>query len=72
MARDAEISKQRHLLIVGLVFTIPLFLISMSRDLGLLPPQLATAAWLDWLLLALATPVQFYVHIFTPCLLFWD
>jgi Cu+-exporting ATPase len=27
----------------------------------LLPPQLATAAWLDWLLLALATPVQFYV-----------
>ena len=61
MAREAEISKQRHLLIVGLVFTIPLFLISMSRDLGLLPPQLATAAWLDWLLLALATPVQFYV-----------
>jgi len=61
IAREAEISKQRHLLIVGLVFTIPLFLISMSRDLGLLPPQLATAAWLDWLLLALATPVQFYV-----------
>ena len=60
-AREAEIAKQRHLLIVGLVFTIPLFLISMSRDLGLLPPQLATAAWLDWLMLALATPVQFYV-----------
>jgi Cu+-exporting ATPase len=60
-AREAEIAKQRQLLIVGLVFTIPLFLISMSRDLGLLPPQLATAAWLDWLLLALATPVQFYV-----------
>ena len=60
-AREAEIAKQRHLLIVGLVFTIPLFLISMSRDLGLLPPQLASAAWLDWLLLTLATPVQFYV-----------
>jgi Cu+-exporting ATPase len=60
-ARLAEINKQRRLLIVGLIFTIPLFLISMSRDLGLLPPQLASAAWLDWLLLALATPVQFYV-----------
>lgn len=60
-ARQAEINKQRRLLIVGLIFTIPLFLISMSRDLGLLPPQLASAAWLDWLLLALATPVQFYV-----------
>ena len=35
-AREAEINKQRHLLIMGLVFTIPLFLISMSRDLGLL------------------------------------
>ena len=61
MARQAEINKQRQLLIVGLAFTIPLFLISMARDLGLLPLQLATAAWLDWLLLALATPVQFYV-----------
>ena len=60
-AREAEIAKQRHLLIVGLVFTIPLFLISMARDLGLLPPSLAAAPWLDWLMLALATPVQFYV-----------
>ena len=60
-AREAEISKQRHLLIVGLVFTIPLFLLSMARDLGLLPPQLAEAAWLNWVMLALATPVQFYV-----------
>jgi Cu+-exporting ATPase len=60
-AREAEIAKQRHLLIVGLVFTIPLFLLSMGRDLGLLPPLLAEAAWLDWVMLALATPVQFYV-----------
>lgn len=60
-ARQAEIAKQRHLLIVGLVFTIPLFLLSMGRDLGLLPPQLAEAPWLDWVMLALATPVQFYV-----------
>ena len=61
IARQAEINKQRQLLIIGLVFTIPLFLISMARDMGLLPPHLAMAAWLDWLLLALATPVQFYV-----------
>jgi Cu+-exporting ATPase len=62
-AREAEIAKQRHLLIVGLVFTIPLFILSMTRDLGLLPPVLATAAWLDWLMLVLATPVQFYVGL---------
>jgi Cu+-exporting ATPase len=60
-AREAEIAKQRRLLIIGLIFTVPLFLISMSRDLGFLPAQLASAAWLDWVLLALATPVQFYV-----------
>jgi len=60
-AREAEINKQRHLLSVGLIFTVPLFLISMSRDLGLMPPMIAHAPWVDWLLLILATPVQFYV-----------
>lgn len=60
-ARQAEIAKQRHLLTLGLVFTIPLFLLSMARDFGLLPPQIAEAAWLNWLFLALATPVQFYI-----------
>jgi Cu+-exporting ATPase len=52
---------QRKLLIVGLIFTIPLFIISMGRDMGLLPAWLATAPWVDYLLWALATPVQFYV-----------
>ena len=60
-ARMAEISQQRHLLITGLLFTVPLFLIAMSRDLGLLPMHWAHAAWMDWLMFALATPVQFYV-----------
>ena len=32
-----EIDTQRHLLIVGLIFTIPLFLLSMGKDFGLLP-----------------------------------
>ncbi|MBN1937734.1 MAG: copper-translocating P-type ATPase [Anaerolineae bacterium] len=60
-AREAEIAQQRHLLIVGLIFTIPLFLLSMSGDLGLLPMEWAHAPWPKWLMLALATPVQFYV-----------
>ncbi|HEX9617526.1 MAG TPA: heavy metal translocating P-type ATPase [Anaerolineales bacterium] len=60
-ARQAEIAQQRHFLIVGLIFTLPLFLLAMGRDLGLLPMSLAHSPWLEWLMLALATPVQFYV-----------
>jgi P-type Cu+ transporter len=60
-ARQAEIDQQRHYLITGLIFTVPLFLLAMSRDLGLLPMHIAHAPWVDWLMLALATPVQFYV-----------
>lgn len=59
-AREAEIASQRRFLILGLIFTIPLFLIAMSRDLGLLPAQI-NEAWINWLMLFLATPVQFYV-----------
>ena len=74
LAREHEINTQRHLLITGLVFTIPLFLLSMGRDFGLLPAfvYLPDAPmhiggmreaqwWFNWLLLALAIPVQFYV-----------
>lgn len=60
-AREKEISKQRHLLIVGLIFTIPLLIISMARDFGLLPQYIAESMLLDVTLWALATPVQFYV-----------
>lgn len=60
-ARAAEILQQRNLLIIGLIFTIPLFLLSMARDFGFLPPSLAHAPWMNWLMLVLATPVQFYV-----------
>ncbi len=59
-ARQAEIRQQRHLLLVGLLFTVPLFLFSMGRDLGLLG-HWAHAAWTNWVMLLLATPVQFYV-----------
>ncbi|MCX7670169.1 MAG: HAD-IC family P-type ATPase, partial [Anaerolineae bacterium] len=74
MARRNEINLQRRLLLVGLLFTVPLFLLSMGRDLGLLPafvymPHDAAQVagmrmawpWFNWLLLVLATPVQFYV-----------
>ena len=45
---------------LGLAFTLPVFVISMGRDFGLLG-EWASAPWVNWLLLALATPVQFYV-----------
>jgi len=71
-ARQAEIDEQRRLLIIGLTFTIPLFLLAMGRDLGLLPSffyvqnstmggMRESPAWLNWVFFALATPVQFYV-----------
>jgi Cu+-exporting ATPase len=60
-ARQHEIDAQRRLLITGLIFTIPLFLFSMSIDFGLLPTQWMEATWAMVLMFALATPVQFYV-----------
>ena len=60
-ARAVEIAKQRHFLTVGLILTVPLFVLSMSRDFGLLPMSWAHAPWMNWLFLVLATPVQFYV-----------
>ncbi|MCB8984675.1 MAG: copper-translocating P-type ATPase [Ardenticatenaceae bacterium] len=59
-AREAEVKHQERRLIVGLIFSVPLFLLSMSRDFGLLGDW-AQANWVNWLFFALATPVQFYV-----------
>jgi Cu+-exporting ATPase len=59
-ARKNEIREQRRLLIVGAIFTIPLFMLSMGRDMGLWG-EWAMAPWVNWLMFALATPVQFYV-----------
>jgi Cu+-exporting ATPase len=58
-ARQDEINQQKHLLIIGLVFTIPLFLLSMIRDLFM--PPWGEQPWVALLMWALATPVQFYV-----------
>jgi Cu+-exporting ATPase len=60
-ARRIEIEKQRHLLIVGIVFSLPLFLLSMSGDLGFLPASITHSYWLKIVMMALAIPVQFYV-----------
>jgi P-type Cu+ transporter len=59
-AREAEIVHQTRRLIVGALFTIPLLALSMARDLGLLGAW-SMASWFNYLLWALATPVQFYV-----------
>ncbi|MCJ7715032.1 MAG: heavy metal translocating P-type ATPase, partial [Anaerolineales bacterium] len=60
MARTKEIQEQRKLLLIGLFFTVPLFVLSMSRDFGFLGSW-AHNTWVNWLMLILATPVQFYV-----------
>ncbi len=58
-AREAEIADQTRKFWVGVAFALPLFLLSMARDLGFLG-MWAHAPWVDWLFLAMATPVQFY------------
>ena len=70
-ARENEINEQRRLLMIGLIFTVPLFLLSMGKDFNLLPAFVYSTnvmegmreaqPWFGWLMLALALPVQFYV-----------
>ncbi|MGB9738215.1 heavy metal translocating P-type ATPase [Chloroflexus sp.] len=83
-ARAHEMALRRRRLLVGVVFGLPLFILSMARDFGLIAPWLigegaamvaamagsamneimhmvaARDDLLNWLFLALATPVQFY------------
>jgi P-type Cu+ transporter len=58
-AREEEIRDQTRKFMVGLFFSTPLFVLSMSRDFGLVG-MWSHAAWVNWLFFALATPVQFY------------
>jgi Cu+-exporting ATPase len=73
-ARQAELRQRRRRAIVGLSMALPAFMLSMGRDLGLLAillgPRFAPInahhhapeqAILNWLLFALALPVQLYV-----------
>ncbi|MEE4111438.1 MAG: heavy metal translocating P-type ATPase, partial [Desulfobacteraceae bacterium] len=59
LARNAEIRNQTIKFFVGVLFTLPLFLLSMARDFQLIGAW-SHAAWVNWLFFALATPVQFY------------
>jgi len=60
LAREHEINEQRRLLIVGLIFTVPLFTFSMLRDFNILG-MWAHAAWANYAMWLVASPVQFYV-----------
>lgn len=57
--RERRIQRERTAFWVGVGFTLPLFILSMGRDFGILG-HWAHSPWVNWLFLALATPVQFY------------
>jgi Cu+-exporting ATPase len=59
-ARAEEIADQSRKFWTGVAFSAPLFLLSMARDFMLVGAW-AHAPWVNWLMLALATPVQLYV-----------
>jgi Cu+-exporting ATPase len=60
-ARNNEIAYQKRLLILGIIFSTPLLIYSMSGDIGLIPGMFFHSIWSKILMLVLATPVQFYV-----------
>lgn len=61
-AREREFKNQKRSFLVGLVFTLPLFTLSMGRDF-FLPGEWPQAVWVNWLFFFLATPVQFYTGL---------
>ncbi len=58
--RDAELKRQKFQFAVGLLFTFPLFLLSMGSDMGLIG-EWSQDIWVKWIMFALALPVQTYV-----------
>ncbi|MDM4013969.1 heavy metal translocating P-type ATPase [Roseiconus lacunae] len=58
-ARDSE-RRARWLMWLGVALTLPLFVLSMGRDFGLWGSW-AMAPWVNYLMFALAIPVQFVV-----------
>ena len=62
IARHAEIKDQTQKFIVGVVFALPLFLMSMSRDFGLIGSW-SHASWVNWFFVFRSPPVQFYTGI---------
>ena len=58
-ARHAEIKDQTRKFAVGVIFALPLFVLSMMRDFNLVGLW-SHAPWVNGFFLVLATPVQFY------------
>ena len=58
-ARNAEIREQTRKFFIGLFFTLPLFALSMGRDMSLFGSW-AMHPLMNWFFLVLATPVQLY------------
>ncbi|MDW8318216.1 MAG: heavy metal translocating P-type ATPase [Anaerolineae bacterium] len=56
-AREAELADRRRRLLVGALLTVPIVVLSMGHDFGLIPHFAARG----WLLLLLTIPVQFWV-----------
>ncbi|MCG9128546.1 copper-translocating P-type ATPase [Candidatus Poribacteria bacterium] len=59
-ARAEEFQRQKQHFVVGILFTLPLFILSMGRDMSLLG-QWSHDSWFNWCMFLLALPVQFYV-----------
>ena len=59
-ARQAEIRHNIQRVVLGALFTLPLFVLSMGRDFGVWG-HWAHEGWVNVLFWALATPVQFFV-----------
>jgi Cu+-exporting ATPase len=63
-AREAEIARQKRLVLIGVLFSLPLFVLSMSRDMmHSIPFIMDNFPWLMWsgwvfIFGLLATPVQ--------------
>ncbi|MBD3166021.1 heavy metal translocating P-type ATPase [bacterium] len=60
--RATEIVKEQRRFLVGVLFTLPLFVLSMGRDAGFWGAW-SHQPWVNWLFLVLATPVQFYTGL---------
>ncbi|MEL6271767.1 MAG: heavy metal translocating P-type ATPase, partial [Chloroflexota bacterium] len=67
IARQAEIDRQKRLILIGSIFTVPLFVLSMTRHfMHTFPIIMETFPWLMWggwpfVFGLLATPVMFIV-----------
>lgn len=60
-ARAIELKEHAEYLIVSASLTIPLFFMSMAHDLGFFHVSASYLSIFQWIMCALATPVQFYV-----------